>query len=153
APPLVPPRWVLMAATIRRTWSRFLRIALPFFTSEVRGRAIGLLAALVGLLAGFAALNVANSYILRDFMTALEKRDSQRFLVLALLYLAVFAGSTVTGGFARYAELLLGLRWREWLTGNLMHEYLSNHAYYRVSLKENIDNPDQRMQEDVKTFT
>ena len=142
-----------MAASLRRTWSRFVRVCKPFFTSEARWQAAGLLAVLVGLLVAVAALNVANSYILRDFMTALEKRASQRFFVLTLLYLAVFAGSTVAGGFARYAELLLGLRWREWLTGHVMHEYLSNHAYYRVSLKENIDNPDQRMQEDVKTFT
>jgi vitamin B12/bleomycin/antimicrobial peptide transport system ATP-binding/permease protein len=49
--------------------------------------------------------------------------------------------------------LSLGLRWREWLTRHVVHKYLSGQAYYRVSCKQEIDNPDQRISQDLNTFT
>jgi putative ATP-binding cassette transporter len=142
-----------MASTRRRAWSRFWRIARPYFTSEVRWRALGLLAALLALLLALSGLNVVNSYVGRDFMTAIAQREPQRYYWYALAYLAVFAASTIAGAFQRYTELSLGLRWREWLTRNIVHKYLSGQAYYRVNCKQEIDNPDQRISQDLNTFT
>jgi putative ATP-binding cassette transporter len=125
-------------ASTRRAWSRFWRIARPYFTSEVRGRALGLLAALLALLLALSGLNVVNSYVGRDFMTAIAVREPHRYYWYALAYLAVFAASTVAGGLERYTELSLGLRWREWLTRNIVHKYLSGQAYYRVNCKQGL---------------
>ena len=47
----------------------------------------------------------------------------------------------------------LALLWRQWLTWHLVDEYLSGHAYYRIKVRAEIDNPDQRMCEDVRTYT
>src|SRR5262249_48871993 len=51
------------------------------------------------------------------------------------------------------AEERFGLRWREWLTRHLVDRYLTAHAYYRMNARSDIDNPDQRIAEDAKTFT
>lgn len=62
-----------------RLWSQLKEVGLPFFKHGPRRRAWGLLALLVGLLFGINGLNVVNSYVGRDFMSALEERHVHRF--------------------------------------------------------------------------
>ncbi len=46
------------------------------------------------------------------------------------------------------------IRWRVWLTDRLTCDWLDDHAYYRTRFTErDIDNPDQRIQYDIDTFT
>src|SRR5689334_18125244 len=98
----------------RRTAQRLAAVVRDFARSEVRRRARLLGALLVVLLFVINALNVVNSYVGRDFMTAIEHRDRPGFLHQALLYAAVFAASTVAAVIYRFIEERLGLLWREW---------------------------------------
>jgi len=104
------------------------------------------------LLLGINGLNVLNSYVGRDFMTAIEQRDRAAFLRQALLYVAVFGASTVAAVLSRFAEESLGLLWRAWLTGRLVGLYLADRTYYRLNAPGGLPNPDQRIAEDVRTF-
>ena len=61
-------------------------------------------------------LNVLNSYVNRDFMTAIEHQNMDGFVYYALLYVFVLGVSTVVAVLYRYAEERLGLLWRKWLT-------------------------------------
>jgi putative ATP-binding cassette transporter len=142
-----------MSKAGRRAWRYFVQVAIPYFTSEARRRGFVLLGVLVGLLLAMSALNVANSYVGRDFMTALAGCRPERYFALALAYLGVFAASSVVGAFQRYVELLLGLHWREWLTRWFVARFLAGQAYFRLNDQSHVDNPDQRISEDVKTFT
>jgi putative ATP-binding cassette transporter len=137
----------------RVTWSRFRRAVTDFANCEVRWRARGLFALLILLLLAFNALNVLNSYVGRDFMTAISNRDSERFTREALAYLGVFAASAVVGAVYSFSEQRLGLLWREWLTGRLLGAYLDRRAYYRLSAAGVLTNPDERIAEDVRAFT
>jgi len=137
----------------RLTWLRFRRAVTDFATCRVRWRARGLFALLIGLLLAFNALNVLNSYVGRDFMTAIANRDSARFTREAVMYLAVFAASAAVGGFSSFSEQRLGLLWREWLTGRLLGAYLAGRAYYRLSGAGALTSPDERIAEDVRAFT
>ena len=84
-----------MPLTRRATWNRFLRVAKPFFTSEVRKRAWGMLALLFFFMGVLCALNVVNSFVNRDFMTAIEQRHAGRFVSLAFVYVLIFAACTL----------------------------------------------------------
>jgi putative ATP-binding cassette transporter len=137
----------------RSMWSRLAAVGKPFFQSEARGRALGGLVFLIALLLTINGMNVVNSYVGRDFMTALADREAGRFFVFAGILAGVFAISTVVEVFARYAEQWLGLVWREWLTRRVLDRYLANRAYLRLTDRHDIDNPDERISEDVKTFT
>jgi vitamin B12/bleomycin/antimicrobial peptide transport system ATP-binding/permease protein len=136
-----------------RTLGRFVPIIKSFLSSGVRGRALGLFAVLIGFLFVISGLNVVNSYVGRDFMTAISGRDGAGFKRFAVIYLAVFASSTVVAVFQRFAEERLGVLWREWLTGRLVTSYLDGRTYYWLKETGAVDNPDQRMAEDVKAFT
>jgi putative ATP-binding cassette transporter len=132
---------------------RFLRVVKSFLTSEVRWRALALFGLLIGLLLAISGLNVVNSYVGRDFMTAISGRDRAGFVRQAMLYLGVFAASTVVAVFQSFAEQRLGLLWRAWLTGRLITRYFADRTYYWLKETAAVDNPDQRIAEDVKTFT
>ena len=134
----------------QRPWSRIIRITRPLFSSDIRWPAIAWLVALLALVLGVVGLNVVNGYVNRDFMTAISERNPSAYRVEGFRYLMVFAASTVVAVFAKFCEERLGILWRGWLTGHLIDKYLKNRAYYRLMGRADIDNPDQRMTEDVK---
>ena len=138
---------------VQKPWTRVIRITRPIFASEIRWKAIAWLVALLALLLGVTGLNVVNSYVGRDFMTAINERNPASYRVMAIKYLLVFAASTAVAVFAKFCEERLGILWRGWLTSHLIQKYLTNRAYHRLMNRQDIDNPDQRMTEDVKTFT
>jgi vitamin B12/bleomycin/antimicrobial peptide transport system ATP-binding/permease protein len=141
----------------RLTWKRFTIAIGRFTTSDVGGRAKWMIVGLVVFLLAINGLNVVNSYVGRDFITAITQRDQPGFVRFALLYIAVFGASTLVSVIHRFVEERLGLLWRSWLTDRLLHSYLDHFTYYRLSdqLRANgeIDNPDQRISEDVRSFT
>ena len=137
----------------RQTWSQFRRAVSDFANCEVGWRARGLFALLITLLFAFNGLNVVNSYVGRDFMTAISNRDSARFTREAIAYLGVFAASALVGAFYSFSEQRLGLLWREWLTRRLLGAYLDRRAYYRLSAAGVLTSPDERIAEDVRAFT
>jgi vitamin B12/bleomycin/antimicrobial peptide transport system ATP-binding/permease protein len=136
----------------RLLWVR--RTTAAFFRSPDAGRsAIQLSAALVVLMLLISAMNVLNSYVGRDFMTSIEQRDSTEFALMGLLYVAVFAGSTLFAVLFRFCEERLGLLWRQWLTRCLVLDYLGIGTPYRLREEGEIENPDQRIGDDARTFT
>jgi putative ATP-binding cassette transporter len=133
--------------------TRSLRALRLFFASDVGRQAIGWSLLLLCLLLSINGLNVVNSYVGRDFMTAIAKRHPGLYYRYALYYLGVFALSTVVTVFNRFSEERLRLLWRGWLTRILINGYLSGHTYYRIQARQEIDNPDQRITDDVKSYT
>jgi ABC-type uncharacterized transport system fused permease/ATPase subunit len=94
-----------VSAITRRTWSHLLAIAKPFFASELRWRALGMLALIVGLVLSLNGLIVVNSYVGRGFMTAIADREEAEYYTYALLYILVFAASTVVAVFYQFIQV------------------------------------------------
>ena len=136
-----------------KTWSRFIGAVRAVATSEVGPRFRRLFLALIALMFAIHGLNVVNSYVGRDFMTAIEQRDTAEFVSKALLYVALFAASTAVAGLLRFIEELLGLLWRSWLTHRHVERYLGADIYFWLKERGAIGNPDQRITEDVRSFT
>lgn len=130
-----------------------MRAVREVLASEVGGKARLLLAAILLLLLGINGLNVLNSYVGGDLMTAIEQRNVSGFFSQALLWSAVFGVSTVGAVFLRFIEERLALLWREWLTGSLVGGYLEGGAYLRLKERGDLDNPDQRITDDTRAFT
>ncbi len=137
----------------RQIWLRFVEVVKIFVMSDVGKKAMLLSGALVALMLAVNGFNVVNSYVGRDFMTATAERNESAFIWKGLLYVGVFAVSTVVTVLHRYAEDNLGMLFREWLTKRLTNSYLENRAYYRLKTGEEIKNPDERIADDVRTYT
>ncbi|NDC36934.1 MAG: ABC transporter ATP-binding protein/permease [Proteobacteria bacterium] len=137
----------------RRSWQRLDTLARPFFVGEKRTQALGMLALLLALSLSIKGMDVLMSYVGRDFMTALSLRQRDEFIQNLYRYLGAFALATPLVVFYRYTEERLALMWRRWLSQRLIDRYFSQRAYYKLSWYPGIDNPDQRIEEDVRTFT
>ena len=135
----------------RLGWAR--RTIAAFAASDVGVPAIRISVALVLLMLAISAMNVVNSYVGRDFMTSIEQRDSASFALMALAYIGVFAISTLLAVLFRFCEERLSLLWRQWLTRALVLDYLGIATPYRLREQGEIDNPDQRIADDVRVFT
>ncbi|MFN8389881.1 MAG: ABC transporter ATP-binding protein/permease [Bdellovibrionota bacterium] len=132
---------------------KFWRVTLPYFRSDARFKAFQYVGLLLFLLVLVSGVNVVMSYAGRDVMTALEKRDESLFYHNLLRYLATFACAIPIAVYYRFTEERFALLWRQWLTLYLIRKYFSNRSFYHLRTYANIDNPDQRIAEDVRNFT
>ena len=137
----------------RELWRSFWKIARPYWSSDDKVRARSLLIALALLLIGTTALSVTISYAVRDLMTALSEKNVDEFKNSLLICLGVFVIATPVSTLFDYTRRLLSIFWREWLTKAFLAEYFSNRAYFNISHESDIDNPDQRISQDVASFT
>jgi vitamin B12/bleomycin/antimicrobial peptide transport system ATP-binding/permease protein len=133
--------------------TRLVRAIRVFARSGVGWRAKLMFAAIVALLIGANGLNVANSYVNRNLMSAIAERHFGDFVRQAQFMLAVFAASTIVAVLARFAEERLGLLWREFMTERAVAAYMTNGTYHRLATSSQLANPDQRIAEDVRAFT
>ncbi len=135
-------------ASVRR-----VRAVKGFLTLEAGGRARWMFAGLIVSLLAINGLNVVNSYVGRDFMTAIENRDRGGFVRYGMRYVGVFAALTLVAVLYRFVEERLALIWRARLTRRLVNAYLERRTYYRLHVDGTLPNPDQRIADDVRTFT
>ncbi len=140
--PAASSRWRQLAKTVR-----------PLFAPAVRTHTLAGLALLVALALSLNGLNVVNSYVGRGFMTSLADREVAAFYRYGFYYLGVFLASTIVAVSSQFAQDRLALFWRQSLTTHLVDQYLDRHAYYHLHAVAEIDNPDQRLSEDVRSFT
>ncbi len=118
-----------------------------------RRQAWTLLAIVLLLSLSVTGINVAFSYIGNYFTNALVKKNQE----LAYLYVFTYFGGFLLGipivALYSYVQNYLGLRWREWLTGDFLANYFKDRNYYEIEAQGLIDNPDQRIMEDIRSFT
>ncbi|MCC6953435.1 MAG: ABC transporter ATP-binding protein, partial [Deltaproteobacteria bacterium] len=129
------------------------RLVKPFFFSEVKWKARGMLLLLALFALSIAAINVLLSYLARDFMTAFALKERDEFFRKLGFYLLGFGLATPVTVFYAYTEQRLALMWRRWLSKEILGKYFHNLAYYKIASYEGIDNPDQRIEEDIRSFT
>ena len=132
---------------------RFAQLARAFFFGENQRNARMLLGMLLGLCLSVGVVQVLMSYAGRDFYTSLAQRNSVGFYHNLWRYLATFCLAIPVGVFYRYVTERLSLAWRQWMTHLLVKRFFFNRAYYRLRSSDTVDNPDQRISEDVKLFT
>jgi len=137
----------------RATSAQFVRAVQRFATSEFGLKAKVMFAGLITLLFCINGLNVVNNYVGRDFMTAIAERNQAEFIRQTFFYIGVFGASTLVAVISRFIEERLGLLWREYITRRTIAHYLVQDTYYRLESRGELANPDQRIADDVKTFT
>ena len=134
---------------LRQAWD----IAWPYWKSEEKWSAIGLLVAVVILNLITVSINVRFNSWYKDFYNALQEYDWSEFWRQFGIFGALALVFIVVSVYAAYLQRILHIRWRRWLTERFLRSWLGDQAYYRMQLKQaTTDNPDQRIQEDLNSF-
>ncbi|MDD5169663.1 MAG: ABC transporter ATP-binding protein/permease [Syntrophales bacterium] len=134
-------------------WRRFWSIARLYWISDEKGKAWGYLILMIALLISFTGMGVVINYAFGAFMTALTEKQTDTFYHQALILLGVFVVATPISAFYGYISDKLGINWRNWLTGHFLTHYFQNRAFYEINWEKEIDNPDQRISQDIEYFT
>ena len=93
----------------KQTAIRFIQAVRIFANSEFGWQAKLMFAGLMALLLGINGMNVLNSYVGRDFMTAIEHGNKAEFIQEAVFYIGVFAASIIVAVVSRFTEERLGV--------------------------------------------
>ena len=161
-----PPGFLAKLGAFRQFCARVGALAAPYFRSEEKWKACGLLLAIV-------ALNLAAVYMLvllndwnRVFYDALQNKDAKVFWEQLARFTYLAFGFIIIAVYRFYLTQLLEVRWRAWMTADYLRRWLADHSFYKLELARfasapnntdgplpNTDNPDQRIQEDINLFT
>lgn len=144
---------------------RVIKLAMPYFQSDQKWQARGLLLAIV-------ALNLATVYVAVKFndwngvfYDALQAKNETVFWQQMGVFSYLAFGGIVIAVYKFYLTQILEMRWRKWMTSYYLQRWLSNQTFYKLELTRftksegadtnaiNTDNPDQRISEDVNQFT
>src|SRR5271169_2942908 len=124
----------------RRFRRRLWKLARPYWVSEKKWVALGLLALMILVSAALKGSSVWISYVNRDLMTALTDHDQPTFfhkLLVVIIYNLVAAPTAALGG---YLTGMLMIHWRQWLTERFLDDSFRDRAFYRISSDPRIDN-------------
>jgi vitamin B12/bleomycin/antimicrobial peptide transport system ATP-binding/permease protein len=137
-----------------RVVNRFWAIAKLYWLGSEKKGALTFLVILGLLLVGYTQLSVLLNTAQGDLISTLSAKNEAkfwdtvwRFLLILVVYVPLFAGFS-------YTQSKLGLYWRKWLTEHFLTKYFTNRSFYQLAVKNiEIDNPDQRISEDIRSFT
>jgi vitamin B12/bleomycin/antimicrobial peptide transport system ATP-binding/permease protein len=135
---------------LRAAWS----LAWPYWNSDQKWSAGGLLAAVVALNLVYVWLTVRLNRWNNDFYNALQNYDWAKFWWQFAIFGMIAAAIIVVLVYQSYLQRILHVRWRQWLTHRFLERWLSDRAYYHIQLDQTAtDNPDQRIADDLDRFT
>ena len=125
----------------------------PFWFSEERWPARGLLAVIVGMNLGLVYLNVLFNQWNNAFYNALQEKNLDVFVHQLIWFCELAVMFILVAVYQTYLRQMLVIRWRRWLTDRFLSDWLSGRAYYLMQVAgRSADNPDQRIAEDVNQF-
>mmetsp|Transcript_12122 Transcript_12122/g.18169 ORF Transcript_12122/g.18169 Transcript_12122/m.18169 type:complete len:1027 (-) Transcript_12122:131-3211(-) len=151
---------------IREALRQFGIMAIPYFREDRNGRCLFGTLFVITLVNN--ALNVYFSYMIRDFYNALTEKHVAEFYHVFVRYVGSMIIAVPIQVSYRYMYTKIGIAWRKWLTERVLTLYFSNRVFYGLESQGNradgkardykerqteVDNPDQRIQEDVSSFT
>jgi len=138
---------------MREFWRLYWPLVRPLWDSPNRWQAVGfLLLAIVASVLSSVFL-VWESLQRGEFISALAAQNWSRFQQATWLLVGVLVGTALLLSFSTYLRDRMGLAWRCWLTRHFLDTYLAEQRFYRLGSQTAVDNPDQRISEDVKNVT
>ncbi len=134
---------------LRQAWD----LAWPYWKSEEKWSAIGLLLSVIALNLFAVWLNVRLNTWNNAFYNALQQYNWIEFWRQFGIFGIIAFALIVDAVYSLYLRQILHIRWRRWLTQHFLHRWLEDQQYYRMQLNQTItDNPDQRISDDLDSY-
>ncbi|MGJ5674773.1 MAG: ABC transporter transmembrane domain-containing protein, partial [Nostochopsis sp.] len=143
-------------------WDSVRAIAAPYwYPTEAGGRAFadvlrswGMLILLILLIVALVGITALNSFVSRYLVDVIiEDKDFNKFVDTLLVYGAALICVTLLVGFSKFIRKQIAIDWYKWLNNQILTKYFSSRAYYKINFKSDIDNPDQRLSQEIEPIT
>lgn len=131
----------------------FKTLAKGYWVSEEKWKAYGILFVVIAMNLTSVFLTVLINNWYKEFWDVLQAYQFDqfwplvgKFSLIAFIYISI-------GVYAVYLQQMLQLKWRTWMTHKYLDDWLHKRAYYKLKLaNRDMDNPDQRISEDINQF-
>lgn len=151
------------SANALASFNQFLRdvkaIAQPYWYPTVSNkrsfseviRSWGMLSLLIFLIVGLVAVTAFNSFVNRRLIDVIiQEKDASQFASTLTVYAIGLICVTLLAGFTKDIRKKIALDWYQWLNTQILEKYFSNRAYYKINFQSDIDNPDQRLAQEIE---
>jgi len=132
---------------------QFSKIAAPFWLNRASWPSwlmLGLcITAKLAVVEILVRLNTWNKL----FIDALAAIDVNTIYDLLFEFIGLVAIIVALKVYSTWLKKWVELRWRTWLTERLLSSWMQGKTYYRLTLNDEPDNPDQRIAEDARLLT
>ncbi len=126
----------------------------PYWKSEERRSAYLYLASIAVLTVAAVYMTLLLNEWYNSFYSALQNYDTDALWHGLLVFTGLAFAHIVFAVYAGYLQQVLSLRWRRWMTDVYLAKWTGGDLYYRMeTFSRASDNPDQRISEDINTFT
>lgn len=136
----------------RLFFQRVWRIAKPYIMARGHAKEKLILLLMLAATPGWAMFNYWNARIANDMTNALVAKQADAYQSIFWFLTIVAFGSTAIQYAQEYLAASVNVHWRQWLTDWLVGRYLNRRTYYDIATREDLDNPDQRIQQDIPPF-
>jgi putative ATP-binding cassette transporter len=130
----------------------FWQIAKDYFLSSERFRAWGLLGMVIGGTLVIRPLGLQVAIYTSKITTALSQKDFATYKNVLLISTGLTASLIFAFLAQSFVEQKFSLYWRKWLTNQFLNRYLGDRHFYHINNDRVIDNPDQRISQDINSF-
>ncbi|MBC1280387.1 ABC transporter ATP-binding protein/permease [Nostoc sp. UCD121] len=143
-------------------WEDVKAIAGPYWYPTKSGerafsdviRAWGMLILLILLIIALVAVTTFNSFIYRYLIDVIiQEKDYSKFTYNISIYAVGLVSITLLVGFTKFVRKQIAVDWYQWLNNHILNKYLNKRAYYKINFKADIDNPDQRLSQEIEPIT
>lgn len=134
-------------------WKQFVNVAKPYWLGEEKNKAWGMMVLLIVLMLVDTKLAVMLNNQAGEMTSALAGKNGGRFWTAVRACLFTLAVAVPVYASYYYMRDMFANQWRRWLTGRFLDGYLKGRNYYQLGFDSEMDNPDQRISEDINTFT
>ena len=124
-----------------------------YWKSEERWWARGLLTVIILLSLGQVYMLVLLNQWHNEFYNALQNYDYPSFWPLIGQFTVIAFVYIIMAVYAVYLRQMLEIKWRTWMTRHYLRSWMAKQVYYKLQvLNSDMDNPDQRISEDINSF-
>lgn len=143
--------WGLARCTV---WGRqFWSISGAYFSLRRNWRPMAGVAVMLLLTLGAVRLFVLSSSWYNSTYSALQQHNAADFWSNMGVFVVLIAIQIVRSLLEYYVQQAFAIHWRVWLNEKLLSRWLENRSYYRTQyLDTPVENPDQRIQQDIANF-
>ncbi|MBD2252785.1 ABC transporter ATP-binding protein/permease [Nostoc parmelioides] len=137
----------------RQIWQQLWQIIQPYWLLHGRETIIIQLIMLVILSLGSSYFIIFEILQRGEITSSLAAQNVNRFYQTFWFFSGVVIINVVFISLKNYIQAQISLDWRKSLTSHYLQQYFSQQSFYQLQVNSEVDNPDQRLAEDIKNVT
>lgn len=134
-------------------WQQLWQIIQPYWLNQGRRTIIIQFILLVILSLGSSYFIIFEIIQRGEITSSLAAQNFNRFYQTFWFFSGVVIINVIFISLKNYIQAQISLDWRKYLTSEYLQQYFTQQSFYQLQVNSQVDNPDQRLAEDIKNVT